>query len=150
MRLGAEYEHELADLMWTGRLGFSYETSAIPPEYMSALTVDIDKLTIGLGGSVGIGAWRFDVGYAHVFGADVEVDPAEAKSPLLQPVKANVSEVHAVNGGTYSARAHVVGVGMRYAFDYQAPAAGGGAGGGEGEASEKDDEPASEQSKDAD
>jgi long-chain fatty acid transport protein len=119
-RLGAEFGGPVSNVTLTGRAGFSYESSAIPPEWMSVLTVDMQKLTLALGGSVGYEAWRFDVVYAHVFGLDVDVDAATAMSPQLSPVKANVSEVHAVNGGTYSARADVVGIGMKYSFDHPA------------------------------
>ncbi len=120
LRLGAEYDIHTPQLDITPRMGFSYESSAIPPAYLSALTVDIDKLTLGLGMSLGVGAWRFDAVYAHVFGADVVVDPADARAPLLQPVDAQ-GPPHYVNGGTYSARANVVGVGLSYTFDHAAP-----------------------------
>ncbi len=129
IRGGAEYGLDAGDVTVIFRGGASYESSAIPPEYMSVLTVDIDKITLGLGGGLAYGGWRFDVVYAHVFGQDVEVDPRTAKSPVLSPLEANVPEPHTVNGGSYSARANVIGVGLRYAFggDEQDADAGAGA-----------------------
>ena len=118
VRLGAELELDVADDMALGlRTGASYETSAIPAEYMSVLTMDMPKVTVGLGASLGVGAWWFDAVYAHVFGFDVEVDPADARLPLLNPLEANVAAPHYVNGGSYSARANVVGIGLRYQFE---------------------------------
>jgi long-chain fatty acid transport protein len=117
VRLGGEYEAALGDgYALTPRLGLSYETSAIPPEYMSVLTVDIDKLTLGLGVSLTVDAFRFDAVYAHVFGEDVEVAPEDARSPLLQPVEA-AGPKHYVNGGDYSARANVVGFEARWNYE---------------------------------
>src|SRR5690606_31375423 len=122
VRLGAEYFLRTEAIDVIPRAGFSYESSAIPPEYMSVLTVDIDKVTLALGLGLGVDAWRFDAVFAHVFGPDVEVPAADARSPLLQPVEAR-GEPHYVNGGTYSARANVLGLGLSYAFDYEEPVA---------------------------
>jgi long-chain fatty acid transport protein len=83
---------------------------------MSVLTVDVDKLTLGVGLSLTVGDWSFDAVYAHVLGADVEVAPEEARSPLLQPVEAQ-GEPHYVNGGDYSAWANVVGLGARWSYE---------------------------------
>lgn len=128
IRLGGEYGLDVTDelTVWF-RGGLSYESSAIPDEYLSVLTVDVNKLTTGLGLGVAVEAWRFDLVYAHVFGQDVDVDPADAAIPLLAPLEANVPEPHTVNGGLYSARANVFGLGLRYDFD-------------EGPAAEHDDE----------
>ena len=119
VRVGGEYEIDLTELALILRGGFSFESSAIPPEYMSVLTIDMPKLTTGLGLGLEVDAWRFDMVFAHVFGLDVSVDPREAKSPQLMPVEANVQNPHVVNGGDYSARANVLGIGLRYAFDYE-------------------------------
>ncbi len=140
VRLGTELELDVSDEMVLGlRTGASYETSAIPPEYMSVLTLDVPKVTVGLGVSVGVGPWWFDAVYAHVFGFDVDVDPREARIPLLNPMAANIDEPHYVNGGTYAARANIVGIGLRYQFELaegEPTDADGGAGPGEGSADE--------------
>jgi long-chain fatty acid transport protein len=117
VRLGAEYAFRTGELVWQPRAGLSYETSAIPPEYLSVMTIDMDKLTVGVGGSVYYDAWRFDLVFAHVFGIDVDVAPEDARVPQRYPLEANLPSPHYVNGGTYAARANVVGVGLRYSFD---------------------------------
>lgn len=117
VRLGAEWLVEGGGLGWQMRAGASYESSAVPEEYLSVLTVDIPKVTLALGLGIHYEDARFDVMYAHVFGPEVVVDPDEARMPLLSPVQANIPEAHTINGGNYNARAHVVGIGLRYDFD---------------------------------
>ncbi len=117
IRAGGEYGIPIDTVTLWARGGLSYESSAIPPEYMSVLTVDLNKLTTSLGVGIEVDAWRFDMTYAHIFGFTADVDPADAKSPALHPIEANEPEPHTVNGGTYAARADVVGIGLVYSFD---------------------------------
>ncbi len=120
LRLGGEYDIAVSkDYTLTPRLGLSYESSAVPPEYLSVLTVDMPKVTLGMGLSMHVDAWRFDVVYAHLFALPVEVQPEHARMPLLVPVDANIEEPHYVNAGTYDASANVLGLGLRYAFDHE-------------------------------
>ena len=44
------------------------------------------------------------------------VDPAEAEVPRVNPVRGNPTAGEAINGGDYSARAIVLGVGLNYKF----------------------------------
>src|SRR5690606_33731597 len=106
VRLGAEYLVEGGGVGWQLRGGASYESSAVPEEYLSVLTVDIPKVTLALGLGIHYEDARFDIMYAHVFGPEVVVEPENAQMPLLSPVEANVPEPHTINGGNYSARAH--------------------------------------------
>lgn len=118
-RLGGEYTIDVpkTDYAIDVRAGFNYDESAVPPAYLSPLTIDMDKYTVSLGGGLHIGShWRLDAVYAHIFTADQTVTPGEAASPQINPVKGNPTETHAVNGGTYSARADVIGVGANYKF----------------------------------
>jgi long-chain fatty acid transport protein len=81
------------------------------------LTIDLNKYTASLGGGLHIGQhWRLDAVYAHVFTSQATVDPAEAAVPRVNPVKGNPTQTEAVNGGTYAARADVLGVGVNYRF----------------------------------
>ncbi|HTQ46785.1 MAG TPA: hypothetical protein VMI75_28720, partial [Polyangiaceae bacterium] len=59
---------------------------------------------------------RLDAVYAHVFASDVTVTPQEAAVPRVNPVKGNPTAETAVNGGQYSARADVLGVGVQFVF----------------------------------
>lgn len=117
-RLGGEYSFELAGKRWELRAGVSLEQSAVPPEYLSVLTLDATKLTTAAGLGVHLGRWRLDASYAHVFAADVSVDPRAARFPQVSPVQGNPPEnPTTINGGAYSARANVVGLGVAYTFD---------------------------------
>jgi long-chain fatty acid transport protein len=116
-RLGGEYTFNLEGYAIDVRLGGAYEKSAIPPAWLSPLTIDLNKITVGIGGGLHIGEhWRLDGMYAHVFTTDVTVDPADARVPRVNPVKGNPTQTEAINGGTYSARADVLGVGLVYKF----------------------------------
>lgn len=115
-RLGGEYAFTLWSYVMSLRGGFSYETSAIPPEYLSLLTVDMDKVTVALGGGVHIGEhWRLDATYAHLFASSVDVPADTAKIPRVNPLPGN-APLEAVNGGRYAASADLFGVGAQYTF----------------------------------
>ena len=117
LRLGGEYGLPIASYVLDLRAGAAIESSAIPPNYESALTVDMNKLMVSLGLGFHVSAhWRFDALYAHIFGETVTTSPATAAVPLINPVQGNPTATTAVNGGTYSAQADVVGVGFNYAF----------------------------------
>lgn len=72
IRLGGSYA------VWNDRMlvsaGANYETSSFDDAHLTPLTLDSDKLVLGLGLSVEVksGLW-LDVSYAHVFIRDREV-----------------------------------------------------------------------------
>jgi long-chain fatty acid transport protein len=116
-RLGGEYKFAVADYKLQARAGVNYETSGIQEAYVSPLTIDSSKVAASIGGGIFIGDhWRLDAVYSHVFASDVVVTPQEAAVPRVNPVKGNPTQTAAVNGGTYSSRADVLGVGMQYRF----------------------------------
>jgi long-chain fatty acid transport protein len=118
-RLGSEYSlKNLIKDYWTDlRAGVSYETSAIPREWVSPLTYDANKLIGSVGGSLHVGEhWRMDAVAALVLLDGTQVPPGEARVPRVNPVKGNPTDTEAVNGGDYSARAIILGVGARYQF----------------------------------
>ena len=115
-RLGGEYTFDLWGYPMDLRTGVSFETSAIPRPYLSLLTIDMDKVTLAVGGGLHVGDhWRFDLTYAHLFASSVDVAPAEAKLPRVNPVAGN-APFEAVNGGHYAAAADLMGVGLQYTF----------------------------------
>jgi long-chain fatty acid transport protein len=125
VRVGTEIRYALGGYPLATRLGVSYESSAIPTNYVSPLTVDSDKVTAAIGGSMWLmeHKLRLDLVYAHVFAFDVTVDPATAGISRVSPVSGNaVKYQEAINGGQYSHRADVLGVGLEYRFDYAPPA----------------------------
>ena len=117
VRLGGEYKFAVGDYKLQSRLGLAYETSGIQTAYVSPLTIDSSKVLAALGGGLYIGEHvRLDAVYSHVFASDVTVTPQEAAVPRVNPVKGNPTQTASVNGGTYTARADVIGVGMQYRF----------------------------------
>jgi len=118
--LGAEYTIAASEsVAVTPRLGVSYETSAIPAEYLSVLTLDSGKATLSGGASLSVGNARFDLVYAHQFIQEVTVTSDTARLPQVVPVQANVSdEPNYVNGGIYSWHVDIVGLGFAYTFEH--------------------------------
>ncbi len=118
-RLGGEYSTKSifkanrVDL----RAGASYETSAIPQEWVSPLTYDANKIIVGGGASLHAGEnWRLDAVGALVLLGSTTVTPAEAQVPRVNPVQGNPTKTESINGGDYSARAIILGVGAQYKF----------------------------------
>jgi long-chain fatty acid transport protein len=118
LRLGGEFTFKgLFDYKMDLRAGIAYESSAIPRAWVSPLTVDASKVQLGGGSGVYIGKWRFDAAFSYIFAPEVNVDPAEASVPRVNPVKGNPTAGEAINGGTYTVRALTLGVGLNYKFD---------------------------------
>lgn len=117
-RLGVEYGFEASSYRLVTRGGLMAERSAIPNEYLSAATIDLDKLVASIGGSLHIGKWRFDAVFARVFTAAAEVGVREQRIPQVNPVISNPPETpNYINGGSYTASANVIGLGLAYQFD---------------------------------
>jgi long-chain fatty acid transport protein len=116
-RAGGEHRFHMWDRPFDIRFGASYETSAVPPAYLSLSSLDFDKVTISIGGSIHVGdRWRLDAVYAHLFASSVYVAPEIAKIPRVNPLKGNSPYEEPVNGGQYSASADLIGVGAAYTF----------------------------------
>jgi long-chain fatty acid transport protein len=118
-RLGGEYSTK--SLIKANRIdiraGASYETSAIPQEWVSPLTYDANKIILGGGASLHAGEhWRLDAVGALVLLGSTTVTPAEAQVPRVNPVQGNPTKTESINGGEYSARAIILGVGAQYKF----------------------------------
>jgi long-chain fatty acid transport protein len=122
VRLGAELGFELGGYQLAARAGLMHEKSAIPKEFLSATTIDLDKTTVSLGGSLHVGSWRFDGVVARVLGSPMRVGVDEQRVEAVNPVRANPPpEPHYINAGNYEANATVLGVGLVYQFDHDAP-----------------------------
>jgi long-chain fatty acid transport protein len=118
-RLGGEYSKKgIIKDYWTDiRAGFSYETSGIPKEWVSPLTYDANKMIGSLGSSIYIGQhWRMDGLVGLVLYDGVDLAPRDARVPRVNPVAGNPTKTESINGGTYSARAIILGVGAQYRF----------------------------------
>ncbi|HEY2517653.1 MAG TPA: outer membrane protein transport protein [Polyangiaceae bacterium] len=115
-RLGGEYNFRVGGFGVDARLGASYEESAVPAGYVSLLSLDMSKVTLSMGGSLHVGDhWRFDFLYAHLFCNSVYVSPSQAMIPHINPINGN-APLEPVNGGTYTAEADLIGLGVNYKF----------------------------------
>ncbi len=119
VRLGGEYTVKLGESAKLDiRAGGSFETSAAPTPYVSALTLDSTKGAASLGLGLHLGEhWRFDVMYSHMFFPQVVVPSKDAAVPVINPVSGYPTPIEGVNGGTYDWHTEVIGVGFSYAFD---------------------------------
>jgi long-chain fatty acid transport protein len=116
IRLGGEYHFAVGDYFLDTRAGISYETSAVPPAYLSLSSLDFEKWIASFGGSLYVGKhWRFDGVLAHAFAKGVYVSPEQARIPRINPLPGS-APLEAINGGYYSASANVIGVGLNYRF----------------------------------
>jgi long-chain fatty acid transport protein len=115
-RLGGEYTFDAWGYPLDARMGVSYDQSAVPTPYVSLLSLDMNKVIVSLGGGIHVGKhWRFDAVYAHVFAETVFVPPDQAAIPRINPLNGN-APLETVNGGTYTAEADLIGVGLNYLF----------------------------------
>ena len=116
LRFGGETWFDVGAYQLDLRAGVMYEKSAVPEPYLSTLTIDLDKIVVGLGGSIHVTpTWRFDWLLARTFTTPADVSTDEAKYEMLTPVRANKPPPELrdyVNAGHYEANATVVGVGM--------------------------------------
>lgn len=118
VRLGGEYDFSVAGKRMFARGGISFDSTAVPDEYLSVLTMDANKITPSIGFGAEIGPIRLDAVFAYVIMPEVTVDPASAKIQQVSPVQANPPAFpNAVNGGIYNGGATIVGLGAAYTYD---------------------------------
>ncbi|MBK9260081.1 MAG: outer membrane protein transport protein [Polyangiaceae bacterium] len=122
VRLGGEYRIPVGKAQIDVRAGFGFETSAVPNEYVSVLTIDSNKITPSIGAGLTLGALRLDMVVAHAVIFSQDVDPRQAKISQVSPVIANPApNPNIINGGTYSASATMIGLGAMYKFGQPEP-----------------------------
>ncbi|MBX3158221.1 MAG: outer membrane protein transport protein [Deltaproteobacteria bacterium] len=92
--------------------GVAVETGAFPAGEVTVRALDARKWLIGAGGGWEAAGWQIGGSVGLVALADVTVSDAEARAPLLQPLRDPVVP-SAVNAGTY--RASYLLAGIRFA-----------------------------------
>jgi long-chain fatty acid transport protein len=117
LRLGGETPIEVGPTQIDLRAGIMFEKSAIPPEYLSTLTIDLDKILLGLGTGLHLDEqWRLDFVVARTFTKPVTVSTEQASLDMLTPVRANQPDNPAlrnpINAGKYEANATILGLGL--------------------------------------
>jgi long-chain fatty acid transport protein len=90
--------------------GYSYETAAAPPAYVSVLTVDSAKHLIGIGGGYEALGWQIGASAGLVLLDNVQVSLADGKVMQLTPLRDQPSDV-VVNAGSY--KSHYIIAGLR-------------------------------------
>lgn len=117
-RVGGEYMFPLNDTFaLAARAGISYETSSADPAWVSALTIDGNKIIPSLGAGLNIGQRvRIDASFTKVFMFGVDVEPSEARVPRINPVAGNPVATEPINGGSYRTSANLIGLGVNYKY----------------------------------
>jgi long-chain fatty acid transport protein len=111
MRLGGEYDMGRVPLIV--RAGGSYDTSSFDEKVLSPLTLDSEKVILGLGLT-----WKatdtldFDVVYGHVFLKNKQVRNSTIEQPTaLRPAP---MEKNIIANGNYTMEANYFGLGLTY------------------------------------
>ena len=99
------------------RAGLNYETSAIPTDFQTPLTTDLNHVTIGIGAGIRpMDGLRLDVMFAHLITFSEEVDPRTAGVSAVNPLRGNPVTPVPINAGTYEQSANIIGLGATYQF----------------------------------
>jgi long-subunit fatty acid transport protein len=89
--------------------GIAYETSAAPASTVSVLTVDANKVIVGLGGGYDADGWQIGAAVGYAYLANVDVSAAAARVIELQPLRTTPLP-DCVNAGSYSAYDLIAGL----------------------------------------
>ena len=113
LRLGTEVGpdfHSVKDL--TFRLGFAYEPSASPDDYLSAMAVDLDKYIVGSGVAYSLDAYTLEFTYALVLMTDREITNSNLQQTSAARPPWNGRSI--IGNGKYEGSAHILGLGVHY------------------------------------
>lgn len=115
VRLGGAYTIEE---VVTARLGVSYENGAFADEWLTALTIDSDKVVISGGVGVNVSdevSIDANVGYVWMAPRNVTNSMVPQPNPIRPP--GNEAERVFIGNGTYTMSAPFFGLGMRWRVD---------------------------------
>jgi hypothetical protein len=112
VRAGGEYN--VLPTVLALRLGVSYETRAVPIEYMNIDAWAVAKLGLHFGVTLAIERVKFSAGYAHVFYQPVEVGVGAGAVPEI--VSQLPSRAQPVNEGYYQAAQDVISLQANLVF----------------------------------
>jgi long-chain fatty acid transport protein len=107
--LGLTYTY---DDCWLFRIGGAYDETPVRNEFRTARLPDADRYTAAIGAAYTLNkAWRFDVGYQHIFFKGATIDeraPFAGQSDIpLTPARLT---------GDYDTNANLFGIQVRYDF----------------------------------
>lgn len=112
VRAGGDYN--LVPGKFSVRLGVSYETRAVPVEYMNIDAWPVAKLGLHVGGTLAIDTLKLSIAYAHSFFQPVDVGVGAGRVPEI--VSQNPNAAQAVNEGYYQAALDVISLQANLAF----------------------------------
>jgi long-chain fatty acid transport protein len=115
LRAGLELQdHFIFD--FAVRAGVAYESSAVPPAYLSLSSLDLQKWMFTLGGGLVFTDWLSgDLAYAYVRTSPENVAPEDARLTRINPLSGNAPPEY-VNGGRYTLSAHVLNGALKLSF----------------------------------
>lgn len=112
VRLGAEIDVAPALVL---RAGVQYETGAFPDAYLTALTIDSNKVIASIGGAVRIGEhFMLEGAFAYSVMRDVAV--RDSAVPQLNPIRPVGNDPVYIGNGDYRMDAFLLSGGLRYQF----------------------------------
>jgi long-chain fatty acid transport protein len=118
LRVGGEYA--IPDSPFRLAAGVCYENSSFKDAYLTPLTLDSDKLVVGLGMSIRVNPeWEVTVSYGHVFMRDRDVrNSAVTQSNPIRPPGAESDPAPFgpvyLGNGAYRMEADIFGIGLEW------------------------------------
>jgi long-chain fatty acid transport protein len=109
------FEYFLEDMEITIRGGLSYDTTAVKAKALTPMTLDVNKVVLGMGVTLHVGSvMDLDLVYGHVFMPDVTVkDSAITQPAAIRPAPVEQS---AIGNGLYTMEADFAGIGSTMYF----------------------------------
>ena len=115
VRLGGEIGPEILSVRGlTARLGFAYEPSASPDEYLSAMSVDLDKFIVGSGVAYEFDQYTVELTYAAVLMSSREITSSSVQQTSAARPPWNGRSI--IGNGKYEGSAHIIGLGVHYSL----------------------------------
>jgi long-chain fatty acid transport protein len=106
VRVGGDY-NVLPSLLAL-RAGFSYESRAVPVEYMNIDAYPVARLGLHVGATLALDNWKLTAAYEHLFYQSIQVGVGVGK--VNEVVSQNPEAAQAVNEGYYQAAQDIFSV----------------------------------------
>ncbi len=100
---------------WTTRLGYTFETGAVPDAYYSLFAPDPNKHLFAAGATYRWGQWAFDLSAGLHLMADRQISNSRMRQ--LNPIDTEDELATVVGNGQYRTDVLIVGTGINYAFE---------------------------------
>ncbi len=109
------FEYFLEDMEITIRGGISYDSTALKDKALSPLTLDANKIVLGLGATLHVGSvMDLDFVYGHVFMPDRTITNSAINQPAA--IRPAAVEQSPIGNGVYTMEADFIGLGSTMHF----------------------------------